>query len=143
VSKTGVLGPVQTDKNRVRALHDDAVMTQRQRSKATLARHEPRFLRRLAGGIDVAPSKIRPRLVPIDDRRSFDGLLWRWCSLHWSIPASSGYGRRLRFLVIDEQHDDAVIGLIGLGDPVFALGCRDETVGVERPGPPSPPRLRD
>ena len=44
--------------------------------------------------------------------RSFDGLLWRWLSLHWSIPVSSGYGRRLRFLVVDEGHQGKVIGLI-------------------------------
>jgi hypothetical protein len=34
----------------------------------------------------------------------------------------------MRFLVIDRGHRDAVIGLIGLADPVFSLGCRDKYV---------------
>jgi hypothetical protein len=66
-------------------------------------------------------------------RRAFDGLLWRWLSLHWSIPVSSGYGRRLRFLVIDNGHHGKVIGLIGLADPVFALGARESWVGWDAP----------
>jgi len=41
---------------------------------------------------------------------------------------SSGYGRRLRFLVVDE-YNGKLIGLIGLGDPVFSLGPRDQWVG--------------
>ena len=49
--------------------------------------------------------------------------------MHWSIPVSRGYGRRLRFLVLDSAHDNKVIGLIGLADPVFALRQRDQWVG--------------
>ncbi|WP_425003057.1 Druantia anti-phage system protein DruA [Mycolicibacterium sp. S3B2] len=131
VSSAGVLGPVESDKNRIRDLHAESVSAQRARAHGSLHRHEDRFISRLARGLDVAPSKIRPKLVLIKDRRSFDGLLWRWCSLHWSIPVSSGYGRRLRFLVVDEAHNDAVMGLIGLGDPVFALRCRDAAIGWE------------
>jgi hypothetical protein len=41
---------------------------------------------------------------------------------------SSGYGRRLRFLVIDGQNDK-LIGVIGLGDPVFNLAVRDGWIG--------------
>jgi hypothetical protein len=49
--------------------------------------------------------------------------------LHWSIPVSMGYGRRLRFLVLDRAHGDKLIGLIGLADPVFALAARDRWIG--------------
>lgn len=59
---------------------------------------------------------------------SEEELLFRYASLHWSIPVSSGYGRRLRFLVVD-GHNEKLIGLIGLGDPVYSLGPRDEWVG--------------
>jgi hypothetical protein len=59
---------------------------------------------------------------------SDEELLFRYASLHWSIPVSSGYGRRLRFLVIDD-HNGKLIGLVGLGDPVYSLGARDEWVG--------------
>nr|WP_235511408.1 Druantia anti-phage system protein DruA [Agromyces sp. Root81] len=55
--------------------------------------------------------------------------MWRWCSLHWSIPVSSGYGRRIRALVVDDGHEGAVMGLIGLADPVFSLRVRDDAIG--------------
>jgi hypothetical protein len=60
-----------------------------------------------------------------------DELLFRFASLHWSVPVSSGYGRRLRFLVID-SHNDKLIGLFGLGDPVFSLNARDQWVGWDK-----------
>ena len=59
---------------------------------------------------------------------SWDELLFRYVALHWSIPVSAGYGRRIRFLVVDDQNDK-LIGVIGLGDPVFSLRARDEWVG--------------
>lgn len=132
VSRSGILAPVETEKGRQRQLHEEAVQAQRERARGSLAGKEARLLGRLASGADVDPASIRPRLVLIDDRRSEDGLLWRWCSLHWSIPVSSGYGRRLRFLVVDEGHGDKVMGLVGLADPVFALGCRDAHIGWSR-----------
>lgn len=132
VSNGCLLAPVATDKAQLRAMHSDAAEALRERSRRTLARHEDRFIARLAHGSEVVPERIKPVLVPVTDRRGFDALLWRWCSLHWSIPVSSGYGRRMRFLVVDRGHGDKVIGLIGLADPVFALGCRDSAIGWSR-----------
>ncbi len=68
-----------------------------------------------------------PRLVEVQPD-SEEELLFRYASLHWSIPVSSGYGRRLRFLVVDDSNEK-LVGLIGLGDPVYSLGPRDEWVG--------------
>jgi hypothetical protein len=59
---------------------------------------------------------------------SEDELLFRYAALHWSIPVSSGYGRRLRFLVVDDSNGK-LVGMIGLGDPVYSLGPRDEWIG--------------
>lgn len=132
VSNGCLLAPVAQDKDQLRALHADAAKVLRERSRGTLARHEDRFVARLAHGTEIVPERIQPALVPIADRRGPDGLLWRWCSLHWSIPVSSGYGRRMRFLVVDRGHDDKVIGLIGLADPVYALACRDSAIGWNR-----------
>src|SRR5439155_1645113 len=57
-----------------------------------------------------------------------DELLFRYARLHWSIPVSAGYGRRLRFIVYDESNGK-LIGIFGLADPVFSLGPRDLWVG--------------
>jgi hypothetical protein len=76
------------------------------------------------------PETIQPSLVEVNPD-SEDELLFRYVSLHWSIPVSKGYGRRLRFLVVD-QANDKLIGIIGLGDPVIALAARDKWIGWDR-----------
>ncbi|WP_131805884.1 Druantia anti-phage system protein DruA [Mycobacteroides abscessus] len=123
-----LIAPV-ADKDRLRRLHREAVTAQIERARGGLERFEHKFLPRLAFGDEIDVHRIRPRLILVDQPKSLDGLTWRWCSLHWSIPVSSGYGRRLRFLVVDEGHDNKVMGLIGLADPVYALACRDNAIG--------------
>jgi len=124
-----VLAPVQDDKDHLRRLHVEAVVATRERAKKALARLEHKLVERLADGSAIDARRIRPVLVHVDDFRSQDSAMWRWCALHWSVPVSSGYGRRLRFLVVDQAHGDRVMGLIGLADPVFALKARDAVIG--------------
>ncbi len=119
--------PRNIDKEGLRELHREAVQTRRETSRRGLIRHEPRLLSFIADGREVHPTKISPRLTLVD-RDSENELLFRYVSLHWSIPVSSGYGRRLRFLVLDDSNDK-LIGLFGLGDPVFSLAARDEWIG--------------
>jgi hypothetical protein len=132
LTDSGVLAAVPDDKDALRRLHEHAVAEQRMAAAKGLWRSEDEFLGRLADPQRLKVHKIRPRLMLIENRRSADSLLWRWASLHWSVPVSAGYGRRLRFLVLDAAHRDALIGVIGLGDPVFALGCRDAWIGWSR-----------
>jgi hypothetical protein len=54
--------------------------------------------------------------------------LFRLASLTWAVPVSHGFGRRLRYLVWD-QHNNKLIGLIAIGDPVFNLSVRDTLIG--------------
>lgn len=61
-----------------------------------------------------------------------DAELFRWVKFHWSIPVSSGYGRRLRYLVFNNSNN-ALIGIIGLGDPVYSLRARDTYIGWDKP----------
>ncbi len=118
---------VHKTKDDLRKLHAHALVYLRERARPHLEPKEPKLLRFIASGRSLDPKRIRPRLVPVR-RRSLEELLFRYAKLHWSIPISSGYGRRLRFLVWDEHHDK-LIGLIGLSDPVFALKPRDRWVG--------------
>lgn len=119
--------PQRLSKKKVRKLHQTAVEHRIERAKGGLFRKESDLLQRIASGNEVDPSRMRPRLVEVLPN-SEDELLFRYASLHWSIPVSAGYGRRLRFLVIDE-HNDKLIGLIGLGDPIYNLGARDDWIG--------------
>lgn len=119
--------PDNLDKEKIRDLHAQAVRHKIEERKEGLVRHEPFLLQQFAYGDEVVPDKINPKLVEVHSG-SKDELLFRYASLHWSIPVSSGYGRRIRFLVMD-QHTGKLIGLFGLGDPVFSLGHRDQWIG--------------
>jgi hypothetical protein len=124
------LAPPDLDKEKLRRLHSLAVAHRIARSRKGLVRFEPELLGRLASGSEVVPEEMTPRLVRVRPN-SEDELLFRYASLHWSIPVSSGYGRRLRFLVIDDRNGK-LIGLFGLGDPVFNLRARDEWIGWDK-----------
>ena len=119
--------PENLDKDKIRELHTEAVHHKIEERKKGLIKHEPFLLEQFACGEEIVPEKINPKLVKVDSG-SKEELLFRYAGLHWSIPISSGYGRRLRFLVVD-QHTDKVMGLFGLGDPVFSLRHRDQWIG--------------
>ena len=118
------------DKDQIRKLHRAAVLYQREKARKHLKRYEPRLLGYIARGRDLDVEKIKPVLIPVS-RRSEEERLFRYARLHWSIPISSGYGRRLRFLVWDDHHGK-LMGLIGLSDPVYSLAPRDRWVGWDK-----------
>ncbi len=127
VSRGQLIPPANRTKDDVRSRHDLAVQHKVGKARKSLARHERELLARIADGREVEPENVRPLLVEVEPD-SKDELLFRYASLHWSIPVSSGYGRRLRFLILDRDNEK-LMGIIGLGDPVFGLAARDQWVG--------------
>ncbi len=130
VDNDSIFLPDCSDKEDIRRMHGQAVTSKIQRSAKGLKRYENHLIKRLAFGNEVVPKRISPYLKQVLPD-SEDELLFRYVSLHWSIPVSSGYGRRLRFLVLD-RHTDKLMGIFGLGDPVFDLAARDKWVGWNR-----------
>ncbi len=127
LSNGRLIAPKNNGKDDIRERHRQAVQHKIQKAKAGLGRYEIRLLNRIANGEDVCTEKIQPELIEVKPD-SEDELLFRYVKLHWSIPISSGYGRRLRFLVMDKSNAK-LIGIIGLGDPVFGVKARDEWIG--------------
>jgi hypothetical protein len=82
----------------------------------------------LIDGNRVNPEKIQPILLEVTSNEKFRTIAFRLAKFNWSVPPSNGFGRRLRFLVWDKYHK-ALIGVIGLTDPVFNLKVRDEFIG--------------
>jgi len=122
-----ILLPTKLNKDKIRSLHRIAVKHRIEDAEPRLARHEVRLLNRIASGDELDPSRVKPRLVEVMPKTE-DELLFRYVALHWSIPTSSGYGRRLRFLVEDEQNGK-LIGIFGLCDPVYTVKARDAWIG--------------
>ncbi|MGH2500080.1 MAG: Druantia anti-phage system protein DruA [Candidatus Limnocylindria bacterium] len=114
------------EKDAARRLHGAAVEQSLREARHRLAAWEDDLLAHFAHGPDVQPAKIIPRLVLVEQESQ--KRLFRYAALHWSIPVSSGYGRRLRYLVEDAANGK-LIGIIGLADPVFALTDRDKWIG--------------
>lgn len=129
--RDGLIVPFdQNEKPALRRIHAAAVRHQIKRSAEGLRRHEPRLLSYIASGNEVVPEDIAIRLAEVHPDTD-EELLFRYARLHWSIPVSSGYGRRVRFLVFDDSNGK-LIGLFGLGDPVYSLSPRDSWVGWNR-----------
>lgn len=119
--------PPQSSKEDYRALNRLAVAKRLEKSGPGVRPYEDGLLRYIANGWEVVPEGVSPRLVLVQPESEHE-LLFRYASLHWSIPVSAGYGRRLRFLVFDESNNK-LIGLFGLGDPVYAMQARDKWIG--------------
>jgi len=88
----------------------------------------PRLRAYFASGEDLDPSSIRPVLVEV--REGWQQDLFRLARLTWSLPYSSGYGRRMRFLLLDEGNLSGeglpfLIGILGLQSPPISFAPRD------------------
>src|SRR5258708_14764158 len=126
-SNDGTLIWAGSGKEGVRKLHRGQRSERVERSAAFINHALPKALPYFANGCEVDPSRIQLRLVRVfSDTEDAD--LFRIASLTWSVPVSTGFGRRLRYLVWDEYHG-RIAGLIALGDPVFNLSVRDNLIG--------------
>lgn len=114
-------------KDSLRQAHTLAVQADIHRAKSALQSGEEQLLSFIANGSDIHVDSIRPVLFPVTKDNVYSRL-FRYASLHWSIPISNGYGRRLRFLIFDESNNK-LMGLLGLSDPVFSVRARDEWIG--------------
>jgi hypothetical protein len=123
----GALIAPSSSKESIRALHfeqrREGLKAHRKFVRAVLPELEGYF----ANGSEVDPEKIQPRLELIE-ASTWQSNLFRLASLSWSVPVSYGFGRRLRYLVWDDNNGK-LIGIIALGDPVYNLKVRDELIG--------------
>src|SRR5690349_21675264 len=128
VSEDGRLRPRKDPtKEAIRDLHKRQRAALLKKSRPFIDRWEDKVLEEFANGDEVEPHKIRPVVTRVDGG-GFDAALFRFASLHWTVPVSVGYGRRTRFLVHDEN-TEKLIGVFALGDPVYNLRVRDEEIG--------------
>ena len=110
----------------IRRAHETQRETRLNNAKDFITQKEDDLIANLANGTDVNPEHIDPTITPVITQHDKD--LWKYASLTWSVPVSEGYGRRTKFLVRDRQNGK-LIAIFALGDPVIALGPRDDTIG--------------
>lgn len=115
------------DKRSIRKRNEHAVEKRILLAEDALAHDEEKLLAYIASGGEVDPTQIKPKLRQVEPD-TIESKLFRYACLHWSIPVSEGYGRRLRFLIFDESNGK-LMGLFALGDPVYSIKARDEWIG--------------
>ena len=115
------------DKGLVRSLHGPQRTDRLSANADFLARRADKLLPHFASGKDVDPGSIRPKLERVY-AGTWQADLFRLAALTWSVPVSNGFGRRHRYVVWD-AHNDKLLGLIAIGDPVFNLSVRDMLIG--------------
>lgn len=125
-SGEGALEIDSYDKEIVRSLHSVQRSDRLSANSDFLARRANELLSYFASGQDVCSHAIRPKLERVH-AGTWQADLFRLASLTWSVPVSNGFGRRLRYIVWD-SHNDKLLGLIAIGDPVFNLSVRDNLI---------------
>ena len=99
-SPDGAFLPPSSSKDSIRAPHFE----QRKaglKERRFVQRAFPELQRHFARGSEIDPEKAESALELMDaDTRQSD--LFRLASLSWSVPASAGFGRRLRYLAWNE-----------------------------------------
>lgn len=106
-------------------LHATATMLELKRRQNWLKAALPRYLPFFADGHEVDAASIRPALVEVCAAQQHE--LFRVARLTWSLPYSKGFGRRLRFLVMDE-HNGKLIGILALQSPPLSFPARDRVI---------------
>ncbi len=130
VSKDTISLPKTPTKDDLRKIQQHATKKILENNEKAIRRYEKHLIQYIANGDEVIPEKIDPELILVKSR-SENERLFRYTALHWSIPISSGYGRRMRFLLMD-KNNGKLIGIFALGDPVFGLKDRDKWIGWNR-----------
>lgn len=114
--------PEEQTKTLARQLHRVSRQLELTNRQEWLRRNLPRYLPFFANGDEVEPARIRPTLVEIKEKWQHE--LFRVARLTWSLPYSKGFGRRLRYMLMDE-HNGKLIGILCLQSPPLSFPPRD------------------
>ncbi|MCA3778423.1 MAG: DUF4338 domain-containing protein [Burkholderia sp.] len=125
-SEEGVLQAPGNGKDAIRSIHRAQREERLSASREFVSSKGKKLMRFFASGSEIEPERISPVLERISSGTQY-GDLFRLAALSWSVPVSSGFGRRIRYLVWDENNGK-LMGLIAIGDPVFNLAVRDKFI---------------
>lgn len=114
--------PSNITKKLARHLHEPARRIELKRRQDWLRRNISHYLSFFAEGDEIVPNMIEPILLEVKEKWQHE--LFRLARLTWSLPYSKGFGRRLRFLIID-AHNDKLIGILCLQSPPLSFPSRD------------------
>src|ERR1700730_1262588 len=115
VNGKGLSPPKLANKEEIRLQTEPHRLSRAQQDFDFISRRGRRLLEHFAAGAEVRPQDFSPRLIRVTSG-SLEADLFRFSTLFWSIPVSRGYGRRMRYIMIDAANSK-VVGILALGDP--------------------------
>ncbi len=115
--------PNSKDKEAIRRLHQPAQQAELEKSQSWIKHALSRYKHFFAEGSEIIPESIKPRLVQVTLPWHSD--LFRLARYYWSLPYSFGFGRRLRYLVLDDVNNK-LVGIFGLQSPPIHFPARDK-----------------
>lgn len=107
----------------VRNLHLPATRIKLRKHQKWIRKNYPRLSEYFADGDEINPVSVDPALIEVTE--PWQASLFRLARLTWSLPYTKGYGRRLRFILIDRSNDK-LIGILGLQSPPLDFPARDQ-----------------
>jgi hypothetical protein len=114
----------QADKEFIRKLHQPATNLELKKNQHWIKANFAKYQHFFARGEEIDPLKITPKLIQVPRCESWQNDLWRLVRYTWSLPYSQGYGRRMRYLVVDENNNK-LIGIFALQSPPISFSARD------------------
>lgn len=113
----------EDSKSAYKQIHEPYVCERLLQDQEWIRSKFPKYRSYFADGADIHIDDIRPKLIEVTE--SWQSDLFRLARYTWSLPYSSGYGRRIRFILIDESNEK-LIGIIGLQSPPIDFNVRDK-----------------
>ncbi len=116
------------EKAYLRQLHEKARRFALKKHQLRIRRSWSKLSPYFARGDQVVPERIRPVLLEVNEPWQED--LFFLARLTWSLPYSKGYGRRLRFLIMDSGNRSPqglpfLMGILALQSPPLTFPPRD------------------
>lgn len=118
----GHLKPSINTKEFIHKLHEPAREITLSNAQAWINYAWEKHKKSFAYGEEIDPKLISPKLIEVvtNDQKE----LFRLARYTWSLPYTKGYGRRLKFLLMDSTNEK-LIGILGLQSPPLSFPGRD------------------
>lgn len=110
------------DKETLILLHKPSREIALEKAQSWIKKNFKKYSHYFANGEDISPSQIKPILVQVTENWQND--LFRIARYYWSLPYSHGFGRRLRYIILDENNGK-IIGIFGFQSPPLSFPARD------------------
>ncbi|MCB9423352.1 MAG: DUF4338 domain-containing protein [Ardenticatenaceae bacterium] len=122
-NETGNLVLPDDDKDTIRSLHASSRQIELENSQEWIKKALEKYQNFFASGVELTPKKIKPLLILVTEKWQHD--LFRLARYTWALPYSQGFGRRMRYLIIDDCNEK-LIGIFALQSPPIGFPARDK-----------------